>query len=46
MKIRLKEEVLKDPGRTDMNEDNLILVKGAVPGPKKALGVVREAVKA
>ncbi len=27
-------------------EDNLILVKGAVPGPKKALVVVREAVKA
>jgi len=27
-------------------EDNLILVKGAVPGPKKALVEVREAVKA
>ena len=27
-------------------EDNLILVKGAVPGPKKSLVVVREAVKA
>ena len=27
-------------------DDNLILVKGAVPGPKKALVVVREAVKA
>jgi len=27
-------------------EDNLILVKGAVPGPKKALVVVRNAVKA
>jgi len=27
-------------------EDNLILVKGAVPGPKKALVVVRDAVKA
>lgn len=27
-------------------EDNLLLVKGAVPGPKKALVVVREAVKA
>lgn len=26
-------------------EDNLLLVKGAVPGPKKALVVVREAVK-
>ncbi len=26
-------------------EDNLILVKGAVPGPKKALVVVRDAVK-
>ncbi len=27
-------------------DDNLILVKGAVPGPKKALVVVREAIKA
>ena len=27
-------------------EDNLILVKGAVPGPRKSLVVVREAVKA
>ncbi len=27
-------------------EDNLLLVKGAVPGPKKALVVVKEAVKA
>ena len=27
-------------------EDNLILVKGAVPGPKKSLVIVREAVKA
>ena len=27
-------------------EDNLILVKGAVPGPKKSLVVVRDAVKA
>jgi len=27
-------------------DDNLILVKGAVPGPKKALVEVREAVKA
>ena len=27
-------------------ENNLLLVKGAVPGPKKALVTVREAVKA
>ena len=27
-------------------ENNLLLVKGAVPGPKKALVTVKEAVKA
>ena len=27
-------------------ENNLLLVKGAVPGPKKSLVTVREAVKA
>jgi len=27
-------------------DDNLILVKGSVPGPKKSLVVIKEAVKA
>jgi large subunit ribosomal protein L3 len=27
-------------------ENNLILIKGAVPGPKKALVTIKEAVKA
>ena len=27
-------------------ENNLLLVKGAVPGPKKSLGTIKETVKA